>query len=203
MQVECPRKLRSGVYVQQAFDRRLPDARHVWSIQACTILYSYVEYAELQCPSLICENCDSVSHQSNSNQGDSQFTVQSILLKWTPRRGLTSGALRVLSIVWLWARMGAVTPAQVAVALRAALAWPRPTPARVVHWSFWTSSFDEAAGSRALKRDFGAAAAALGERASLRPRFLIRSGRSLGTPAPTPRSILKAFWPAASQYREK
>jgi len=29
MQVECPRKLRSGVYVQQAFDRRLPDARHV------------------------------------------------------------------------------------------------------------------------------------------------------------------------------
>jgi hypothetical protein len=65
-------------------------------------------------------------------------------------------------------------------ALRAALAWPRPTPARVVHWSFWTSSFDEAAGSRALKRDFGAAAAALGERASLRPRFLIRSGRSLG-----------------------
>ena len=27
MQVECPRKLRSGVYVQQAFDRRLPDAQ--------------------------------------------------------------------------------------------------------------------------------------------------------------------------------
>ena len=34
MQVECPRKLRSGVYVQQAFDRRLTDA--LWE-KACVM----------------------------------------------------------------------------------------------------------------------------------------------------------------------